>query len=130
MRAIIAGTKRETLLQEIHNAFLQWPELERKIFAQAHYYGQSPEAISRSLQLDAEEVRATLKQCERRLYTSLTRIIHETSTPAPDPDMSAALRSVGLLDVPSSTSAGPSVARLASTPVCAASLRTLISNAG
>ena len=71
MRAVIAGTKGETLLQEIHNAFLQWPELERRIFSQVHYYGQSPEAISRSLQLDVEEVCATLKQCERRLYTSL-----------------------------------------------------------
>ena len=71
MRAVIAGTKRKTLLQEICNAFLQWPELERRIFSQAHYYGQTPEAISRSLQLDVEEVRATLKQSERRLYTSL-----------------------------------------------------------
>ena len=71
MLAVLAGTKRETLLQEIHNALLQWPELERRIFSQVHYYGQSPEAISRSLQLNVEEVRATLKQCERRLYTSL-----------------------------------------------------------
>jgi DNA-directed RNA polymerase specialized sigma24 family protein len=71
MRAVIVGTKRETLLQEIYNAFLQWPELERRIFSQAHYHGQSPEAISRSFQLDVEEVRATLKQCERRLYASL-----------------------------------------------------------
>jgi hypothetical protein len=35
--------------------------------------------------------------------------------------MSTALRSVGLLDVLSSTPAGPSVARLVSMPVCAAS---------
>ena len=40
--------------------------------------------------------------------------------------MSTALRSVGLLDVLSSTSAGPSVARLVSMPVCAASLRTFM----
>ena len=71
MRAGIAGTKRETLLQEIYIAFLQWPEPERRIFSQAHYYGQSPETISRSLQLDVEEVLTTLKQCERRLYASL-----------------------------------------------------------
>jgi hypothetical protein len=71
MRAVIAGTKRETLLREIYNAFLQWPELDRRIFSQAHYGGQSPQAISRSLQLDVEEVSATLKQCERRLYISL-----------------------------------------------------------
>ncbi len=44
--------------------------------------------------------------------------------------MSTALRFVGLLDVLSSTSAGPSVARLVSTPVCAASLQNLVRNAG
>jgi len=51
--------------------------------------------------------------------------------------MSAALRSVGLLDVLSSTSAVPSVAlaemrqmRLVSMPVCAASLRNPARNAG
>jgi len=57
-------------------------------------------------------------------------MIHEASTAAADPGMSAALRSVGLLAVPSGTPAGPSVARLASTPVCASSLRTFIKNAG
>jgi DNA-directed RNA polymerase specialized sigma24 family protein len=71
MRAVIAGTKRETLLQEINNALLQWPELERRIFSQAHYHGQSPEAISRSLQLDVEEVSSILRRCESRLYASL-----------------------------------------------------------
>jgi hypothetical protein len=84
MRAFIAGTKREALLQKIYYAILQWPELERRIFSQAHYYGQSPEAISRSLQLDAEEVRATLKQCERRLYTSL-QSYRESSCDKPSP---------------------------------------------
>ncbi len=72
MRAVVAETKRESLVQEIHKAFLQWPELERRIFSQAHYYGQSPESISRSLQLDLEEVNAILKQCERRLHASLS----------------------------------------------------------
>ena len=41
----------------------------------------------------------------------LARISHRLSTAAADPGMSTALRSVGLLDVLSSTSAGPSVAR-------------------
>ena len=68
---------------------------------------------------------------------ALTRIIHEASAAAADPGISAALRSVGLLDVLSSTPAAPSVAlagkrqmRLASMPVCAASLRTFMNNAG
>jgi len=51
----------------------------------------------------------------------LARISHGLSTAAADPGMSTALRSVGLLDVLSSTSAGPSVARLVSTPARAAS---------
>jgi DNA-directed RNA polymerase specialized sigma24 family protein len=71
MRAVIAGAERQALLQEINSAFLQWPELERRIFSQAHYHGQSPEAISRSLRLDVKEVGTILKQCERRLYASL-----------------------------------------------------------
>jgi hypothetical protein len=67
----------------------------------------------------------------------LTRIIHEASTAAADPGMSTVLRSVGLLDILSSMSAGPSVAlaemrqmRLVSMPVCTASLRTFMNNPG
>ena len=44
--------------------------------------------------------------------------------------MSAALRSVGLLAVVSTTPPGPSVARLVSTPISTTSLRTLARNAG
>jgi hypothetical protein len=72
----------------------------------------------------------TDKAVDRFVPTVLTRIIHEASTAEADPGMSAALRSIGLLDVLSSTPAGPSVARLASTPVCASSLRTFMNNAG
>ena len=60
----------------------------------------------------------------------LARISHKLSTAAADPGMSTALRSVGLLDVLSSTPAEPSVARLVSMSVCAASLRNLVRNAG
>ena len=60
----------------------------------------------------------------------LARISHRLSTAEAQTGMSIALRSVGLLDVLSSTSAGPSVARLVSTPVCASSLRNPVRNAG
>ena len=63
--------KRENLFQLIFDALNQWPELERRIFFQAHYNGQSVKAIARSLQLDAEEVSAILRRCDRRLYASL-----------------------------------------------------------
>ncbi len=71
MPAVTAKTKRENLFQEISNVLRQWPELERRIFSLAHFRGQSPEAISRSFQLDVEEVSGILKQCERRLHDSL-----------------------------------------------------------
>jgi DNA-directed RNA polymerase specialized sigma24 family protein len=71
MSAVTPKTEREDLLQEIFNVLRQWPELERSVFAQAHYHGQSLEAISRSHGLDMEEVSAILRQCDRQLYTSL-----------------------------------------------------------
>jgi hypothetical protein len=64
------------------------------------------------------------------LRKPLARISHQLSTAAADPGMSTALRSVGLLDILSSMAAGPSGARLVSMPVCAASLRNLVRNAG
>lgn len=71
MPALTAGIKREALFQAISTVLRRWPELERKVFSQAHYHGQSLEVISRSLQLDVEEVSTILKECERRLYASL-----------------------------------------------------------
>jgi DNA-directed RNA polymerase specialized sigma24 family protein len=63
--------KRENLFQSIFDALNRWPDLERKIFVQAHYDGQSVKAIARSLQLDVEEVSTILRRCDRRLYASL-----------------------------------------------------------
>jgi hypothetical protein len=70
------------------------------------------------------------------LIRTLARISRQIFAAEADPGMSA-LRSIGLLDVLSSTPAGPSVAlaemrqmRLVSMPVCASSLRNLVRNAG
>jgi len=75
-------------------------------------------------------VRVLIWNSRYRQSAALTRIIHEASTAAADTGMSTALRSLGLLDVLSSTPAGPSVARLVSMPVCASSLRNLVRSAG
>lgn len=71
MSGIIAMRGRENLFQEIFNALRQWPELERRVFYEAHYRGQSAEAISRSLQLDVQKVSAILQQCDSLLHASL-----------------------------------------------------------
>ncbi|MBN2321138.1 MAG: hypothetical protein JXR49_18810 [Acidobacteria bacterium] len=60
----------------------------------------------------------------------LTRIIHEAFTTAAYLGMSAAFRSLGLLDVLSSTPPGPSVASLASAPIYTPSLQTFMNNPG
>lgn len=71
MSAIILKRKREDLFQEINGVFRKWPDLERKVFSQAHYQGKSKEAISRSLEMDVEEVGKILSECERELRSSL-----------------------------------------------------------
>jgi|WetSurMetagenome_2_1015567.scaffolds.fasta_scaffold1743683_1 hypothetical protein len=63
----------------------------------------------------------------------LARISHQLSTAAADPGMSPALRSVGLLDILSSMSAGPSVAlagKLPDAPCIHNRLRRLATKAG
>ena len=76
-------TKREDLIQKISNTLSQWPELQRRIFVQAHYHGQSLEAISRSLKLDVDEVSVILKQCDRQLYISLREFCENRCDKAP-----------------------------------------------
>jgi DNA-directed RNA polymerase specialized sigma24 family protein len=73
MQTVIWKTKREDLFQEIFKVLDRWPDLEREVFFQAHYCGQSPEAISRSLKLDSEAASAILKKCNRRLQASLRK---------------------------------------------------------
>jgi DNA-directed RNA polymerase specialized sigma24 family protein len=71
MTAISEKIGRDDLLREISSILLKWPEIERKVFSQAHYHGQSPEAISCSLQLDEEMVRTILRQCDNHLHAAL-----------------------------------------------------------
>jgi DNA-directed RNA polymerase specialized sigma24 family protein len=71
MQAFSAKNGRDDLLKEISSILLKWPELERRVFSQAHYYGQSPEAISRSLRLDEKRVHTILQQCEGCLHAAL-----------------------------------------------------------
>jgi len=88
-------------------------ELRQRPTRQYVAQGEQPETQSRTSRVAA-----------------LTRISHRLYTAAAHPGMSTALRSVGLPDVLSSAPAEPSVARLESMPVCAASLRNLVRNAG
>jgi hypothetical protein len=71
MLDVAVKAKRESLFQEISRTVSRWPEREREVFAQAHYQGQSLEAISRSLQINPEEISAILRLCEQRLHNSL-----------------------------------------------------------
>ena len=75
MLAVKEKRKREDLFREISHTVRQWPERERKVFTLAHYHGLSLEDISRSLELDFEEVEAILRQCERGLHRSLRNFV-------------------------------------------------------
>ena len=86
MSAVIIKRKREDLFREISDILHKWPDLERSVFAQAHYYGQSPESISHMLEMDVEKVRSILRQCDRKLLTSLREFrmggCYESSMPS------------------------------------------------
>ncbi len=71
MSAVIVKRNRKDLFQEISNTIQKWPDLEKKIFAKAHYQGLSTESISNSLEMDVEKVSTILRQCDRDLYVSL-----------------------------------------------------------
>ena len=78
MPAAIEKRKRDDLFRKIFNTYLQWPELERRVFSLAHYKGQSPESISRTLLVDAEEVDSILRNCDLRLHDSLRDFLKES----------------------------------------------------
>ncbi|MBN2318471.1 MAG: sigma-70 family RNA polymerase sigma factor [Acidobacteria bacterium] len=80
MSAVILKGKREDLFREISNVLQKWPDLERRIFSQAHYQSRSPEIISDSLNLDVSEVRSILKRCDRELLDSLREFRGSNST--------------------------------------------------
>ncbi len=62
---------RYGLSEAIVNVLESWPELERRVFTQSHYRGDSVEVISLSVGLSVSEVRSILEQCNRRLRQSL-----------------------------------------------------------
>ena len=73
MKIMAEAMQREVLFRVILDTQREWPNLDRQIFAQAHYHGQSIETISRTLNLNMEEVRRILLHCNRELYAALRR---------------------------------------------------------
>ncbi len=69
--AVASYRNREHLSQRILEILDSWSELHRHVFVRAHYWGDTAETISRTLDLQAGEVRAILNKCERRLCTEL-----------------------------------------------------------
>ena len=71
MSAVLIKGKREDLFREITGVLHKWPDLEQKVFARAHYHGQSLETISNSLNVDVQKVSSILEKCDRELLFSL-----------------------------------------------------------
>lgn len=84
MPATNARKGRESLFQEILNILHQWPELERRIFCEAHYRGQSPEQVAQEFHMRTQQVRRILRQCDHRLHAALQnyRAAHRSTAPA------------------------------------------------
>lgn len=68
---------RELLSQAIVDVLRSWPELQRRVFEQAHYQGRSAEMISGSIGLSAADVRTILESCDRKLRLALRGFCRE-----------------------------------------------------
>jgi len=80
--AILTSERMRDLLSHTILELLEsWPDVHREIFVRAHYWGDSLEAISDSLGVDAGEVRFILEQCDRRLRAALRPFRGEASEP-------------------------------------------------
>ncbi len=69
--AFTSHPNRELLSQRILEILNSWPELHRQIFMRAHYWGDTAETISLTLDLQVGEVRTILVKCEHRLHREL-----------------------------------------------------------
>ena len=67
----VMDRSRELLSQAILDVLGSWPELDRRVFVQAHYQGRPIENISGCLGLSTAEVRRILETCERKLLSAL-----------------------------------------------------------
>ena len=79
---------RELLTEAILEVLRSWPELDRRVFVQAHYAGHSVEQVSSNLGLNISEVRSILERCERKLYLAL-KVFRQSSF---DPRLLASIR--------------------------------------
>lgn len=73
-------SNRELLSEAIVEVLASWPELDRQLFAQAHYAGRTVDQIAQSFNLEVREVRRILEDCESRLRIALKSF--RDSTPA------------------------------------------------
>ena len=62
---------RDQLSRAIMHVLKSWPELQRRVFVEAHYEGRPIESISRSTGLSQPEVRRILENCDRKLHWAL-----------------------------------------------------------
>jgi len=83
MSAVLIKGKREDLFRQITGVYHKWPDLERKIFTESHYRGQSLETISQSLNIDVQRVNTILTKCENELHSSLRNFRVDENCPNP-----------------------------------------------
>jgi DNA-directed RNA polymerase specialized sigma24 family protein len=70
--------ERELLSQAIVRTLDSWPQLHRRIFAEAHYRGESAESIAKSLGVGLDTVRTILRDCDSRLRNALKSFREDT----------------------------------------------------
>jgi DNA-directed RNA polymerase specialized sigma24 family protein len=69
--ALYSERGRELLSKRILKILESWPEPYRMVFVRSHYWGDTAEMISASLDLTPAEVSQMLERCDQKLLSAL-----------------------------------------------------------
>lgn len=72
---------RELLSQRIFEVIESWPEPHRPVFIRSHYWGETAEKISASMDMTPAEVSLVLEQCDQMLRAALRPFREDTGVP-------------------------------------------------
>ncbi len=74
---------RELLSQRIFEVIESWPDSHRLVFIRSHYWGETAEMISASMDMTPEDVSLVLEQCDQMLRASLRPFREDSGEPDP-----------------------------------------------
>ena len=79
--ALYSERGRELLSKRILKILESWPEPYRMVFVRSHYWGDTAEMISASLEMTPAEVSQMLERCDQKLLAALRPFREQNGSP-------------------------------------------------